>query len=168
MFLLLFSNVLSASHDHSDQFYLWLIWGISIRISIWVFPDRAHSDSVNRAALISAALMLCSVRTGAMGRAGVEFPDPARPKETTWLCLECLCLSSVSSFTCAIGVTTILLLMPPGTISNTAAQEHGQSVTCGFYLLSPFWNVEAYFYFGMMSCWTKVHLFSNLNGKANS
>ena len=45
-----------------------------------------------------------------MGRAGVEFPGPTRPKGTTWLCLECLRLSSVSGFTCAVSVTTTLSL----------------------------------------------------------
>lgn len=120
------------------------------------FPD---SESVNRAAVVCAAVMLCFVRAGAMGRAGVEFPGPTRPKGTTWLCLECLCLSSVSGFTCAVSVTTTLSLSATrrdiqygsaGTwpIGNLWLSPVGAVVKCGsMFYLETFGEV--------MSWWTK-------------
>lgn len=53
-------------------------------------------------------VVLCEGR--GHGESRLEFPGPARPTGTTWLCLECLCLSSVSGFTCAVSVTTTLSL----------------------------------------------------------
>lgn len=91
-----------------------------------------------------------------MGGADVEFPGPARPKGTTWLCLECLCLSSVSGFTCAVSVTTTLSLSATrhdiqyssaGTrpISNLWLSPVGAVVKCGSMLY-----VET---FGEMMSW---------------
>lgn len=87
-----------------------------------------------------------------MGRASVEFPGLARPKGTTWLCLDCLCLSSVSGFTCAVSVTTTLSLRATrhdiqysstGTqpISNLWLLPVGAGVKCGsVFLPGNFWR----------------------------
>lgn len=85
--------------------------------------------------------MLCEGR--AMGR----VPRPGQAKRTTWLCLQCLCLSSVSGFTCAVSVTTTLSLSATrhdtqyssaGTrpITNLWLSPVGAAVKCGsmFYL----------------------------------
>lgn len=54
-----------------------------------------------------------------MGSDAVQFPGPGWPRGTTWLCLVCLCLSSVSGFSYVVSVTTTLSLRATGFDVNT-------------------------------------------------
>ena len=58
----------------------------------------------------------------AMGRDAVQFPGLGWTRGTTWLCLVCLCLSSVSSLMSSVSPLHCHFV-PPSLISNTVPPQ---------------------------------------------
>lgn len=121
---------------------------------IWVLisPTGSHSESVNRAAAV------CDVVWGPRPWGEPALSSQAWPgqREQHGSVLSvCTCHRSQASLVPSVSPLHCRLV-PPGMISNTAASEHGQSVTCGFHLFGAImkcgnvFNLET---FGGMTSW---------------